>query len=177
MKPKSIKRAWRTLACSAVFALACSPAWAAQASAKQVRELMDVFGVNRMFQQMNTQMAGMMGQQLPCVPASYWNNFLDEKGMQELSEKMIPIYQRHFSAEDIDGLLKFYRSPLGRKVVAEMPATMAEGMQVGQQWGRERGQAMMEQLQKAGTITGEGHCPATAPAQPVLSKPAAKPSK
>ncbi|MGN6225796.1 MAG: DUF2059 domain-containing protein [Dyella sp.] len=177
MKPTSIQRAWRTTACIAVLALASAPAWAAQASAQQVRELMGVFGVNRMFQQMNVQMAGMMGQQLPCVPASYWNNFLDEKGMAELTEKMIPIYQRHFSAAEIDGLLKFYRSPLGRKVVAEMPSTMAEGMQVGQQWGRERAQAMMEQLQKDGTITGEGRCPATAPAQPALGKPAGKPSK
>ncbi len=177
MKPKSIRRAWRIVACSALLSLGASPAFAAQASAQQVRELMNVFGVNRMFQQMNAQMAGMMGQQLPCVPASYWNNFLDEKSMKELSEKMIPIYQRHFTAEEIDGLLKFYRSPLGRKVVTEMPATMAEGMQVGQQWGRERGQAMMEQLQKAGTITGEGRCPASAPAQPALGKPAGKASK
>src|SRR5512139_3168668 len=144
MKLKRIESGWRTVAVGALLAVACTPAFAAQASARQVRELMEVFGVNRMFQQMNAQMAGMMGQQLPCVPASYWNNFLDEKGMQDLSEKMIPIYQRHFTAEEIDGLLKFYRSPLGRKVVAEMPATMAEGMQIGQQWGRARAEAMME---------------------------------
>ena len=177
MKLKRIECGWRTVAVGALLAVACIPAFAAQASAKQVRELMDVFGVNRMFQQMNAQMAGMMGQQLPCVPASYWNNFLDEKGMQDLSEKMIPIYQRHFTAEEIDGLLKFYRSPLGRKVVAEMPATMAEGMQIGQQWGRARAEAMMEQLQKDGTVTAEGRCPASTPAQPALGKPPGKASR
>ena len=172
MKPTSIQRAWRTTACIAVLALASAPAWAAQASAQQVRELMSVFGVNRMFQQMNVQMAGMMGQQLPCVPASYWNNFLDEKGMAELTEKMIPIYQRHFSAAEIDGLLKFYRSPLGRKVVAEMPSTMAEGMQIGRQWGQQRAQAMLGQLQKQGKVDANGRCPASpaAKASPLTGK-------
>lgn len=165
---------WAGIAGGVLMALASTQAVASQASEKQVRELMQVFGVNRMFTQMNLQMAGMMGQQLPCVPASYWNGFLDEKGVKELTDKMVPVYQRHFSAEDIQGLLKFYRSPLGKKVVAEMPATMAEGMQVGQQWGRARGQAMMAELQKQGKVTAQGRCPAADGAKPDLSHPAPK---
>ena len=85
---------------------------------------------------------------------------------------MVPIYQRHFSAADIQGLLKFYRSPLGKKVITEMPATMSEGMQLGQDWGRERAQAMLADLQKSGRIDGEGRCPA-APAATPGSGPAA----
>lgn len=170
MKHPKISRPWMAAA-GLLLALGTAPAMAAQASPQQVRELMDVFGMSRMFQQMNAQMAGMMGQQLPCVPASYWNGFLDEQGMKDLTEKMIPIYQRHFTAEDIAGLLKFYRSPLGRKVVAEMPSTMSEGMQAGRQWGEQRAQAMMADLQKAGTITAEGRCASTATPQP-LGKPA-----
>ena len=139
---------WRLAATLGVLlALGAAPAVATQASEKQVRELMDVFGVSNMFGQMNAQMAGMMGQRLPCVPAGYWGGFLDDKGMKELTDRMVPIYQRHFSSEDIDGMLAFYRSPLGRKVIAEMPATMAEAMQAGQQWGAERGQAMVAELQ------------------------------
>ncbi|MCX7514782.1 DUF2059 domain-containing protein [Frateuria sp. STR12] len=126
----------------------------------QVRELMDVFGVGRMLGQMNTQMATMMQQQIPCVPASYWQGFIDDKGVQELTLRMVPIYQRHFSAADIEGLLAFYRSPLGRKVITEMPETMAEGMQLGQEWGRQRAQAMLAELQKSGRIDAEGRCPA-----------------
>src|SRR5690349_246481 len=105
-----------------------------EASDAEVRQLMEASGVDRMLGQMNTQMAAMMQQQIPCVPASYWQDFIDAKGVRELTERMVPIYQRHFSAADIQGLLKFYRSPLGRKVITEMPATMAEGMQVGQEW-------------------------------------------
>lgn len=167
------KGKWARIIGAVLLTLASAQAAAKQASEKQVRELMQVFGMNRMFTQMNSQMAGMMGQQLPCVPASYWNGFLDEKSIDELTEKMVPVYQRHFTAEDIDGLLKFYRSPLGKKVVAEMPATMAEGMQVGQQWGKARGEAMMAELQKDGKVTAQGQCPATGAAKPAPAKPAA----
>ena len=59
---------------------------------------------------------------------------------------MVPIYQSHFTADDMTGLLRFCRSPLGQKVITQMPVTMAEGMKVGQQWGRERGEAMIRQL-------------------------------
>ena len=143
-------------------------------SEAQVRQLMEVFGVDRMLGQMNTQMAAMMQQQIPCVPASYWQGFVDAKGVRELTERMVPIYQRHFSAADIQGLLKFYRSPLGRKVVTEMPATMAEGMQLGQEWGRQRAQAMLAELQKSGRIDAQGRCPAAlAVPGPKLGAPAA----
>lgn len=152
------------------------PAPASQpASEAQVRELMEVFGVSRMLSQMNTQMATMMQQQLTCVPASYWQGFIDDAGARELTERMVPIYQRHFTAADIQGLLKFYRTPLGKKVITEMPATMAEGMQLGQQWGRERAQTMLAQLQKEGRLDTQGRCPASPAAAPAprLGDPAA----
>jgi hypothetical protein len=141
-------------------------AMAAQPSAEQVRQLMQVFSVGKMFSQMNAQMAGVMGQQLPCVPASYWQNFVDANGVKQLTDRMIPVYQKHFTAQEVAGLLKFYRSPLGQKVIAEMPETMAEGMQIGREWGRERAQQMMGELQKEGKVGADGRCPASPSASP-----------
>lgn len=151
------------------------PASPKEPSDEQVRQLMEASGVDRMLGQMNTQMEAMMQQQIPCVPASYWQNFIDAKGVRELTDRMVPIYQRHFSAADIQGLLRFYRSPLGRKVITEMPATRAEGMQLGQEWGRQRAQAMLADLQKSGRIDAQGRCPAAPAAAPgtKLAAPAA----
>ncbi len=152
--------------------LGASAVMAAQASATQVRELMGLFGTERMFQQMNTQMAAMMGKQLPCVPASYWSGFLDGPAPRELTEKLVPIYQRHFTEQDVRGLLKFYRSPLGKKLLLEQPSIMAEVMQMGRQWGAQRAQTMMAGLQKDGTLTVEGRCAAASRPQPALAAPA-----
>jgi hypothetical protein len=166
-------RKWAGIAAGVLLGLGASgQAAAAQPSGEQVRQLFEVMHMNQMFGQMNSQMAGMMGRALPCVPASYWQDFIDANGSRQLLARMVPIYQRHFTAEDVTGLLTFYRSPLGQKVITQMPVTMAEGMKIGQQWGRERGQAMIRQLQQNGTLDANGRCPASpaAPASKVVPK-------
>ena len=49
--------------------------------------------------------------------------------VQELIDVMIPVYQKHFTKGDVDGLVAFYSSPTGKKVLKEMPAIMSESMQ------------------------------------------------
>ncbi len=174
-------RKWMGIAAGVGLALGVAgQAVAAQPSEQQVRQLFEVMHMDQMFGQMNAQMAGVMGQAVPCVPASYWEGFIDASGSQQLLSRMVPIYQKHFTATDVTGLLKFYRSPLGQKVITQMPLTMAEGMKVGQQWGRERGEAMIRQLQQKGTLDTNGRCPASpaatapTPAPKSAPKPAPK---
>ena len=155
-------RKWAGIVAATLLALdASGPAAAAQPSDQQVRQLFEVMHLRQMFDQMNSQMAGMMGQAVPCVPASYWQHFVDASGTEQLMSRMVPVYQKHFTADDVAGLLKFYQSPLGRKVITQMPATMTEGMRIGQQWGRERGEAMIRELQQKGTLDAGGRCPAS----------------
>jgi uncharacterized protein len=39
----------------------------------------------------------------------------------QVTDQLVNIYDRHYSEEEIKGLLQFYGSPLGQKVAAEMP--------------------------------------------------------
>lgn len=39
----------------------------------------------------------------------------------QVTEQLVAIYDKHYSDEEIKGLLQFYGSPLGQKVAAEMP--------------------------------------------------------
>jgi hypothetical protein len=43
-----------------------------------------------------------------------------------LSEAMVRLYDKHFTAEEIKALLEFYGSPAGQKFAAEMPKLMRE---------------------------------------------------
>ena len=49
--------------------------------------------------------------------------------VDELTEVMIPSYQKHFTHGDIEAMNAFYSSPVGQKVLEELPAVMQEGMQ------------------------------------------------
>lgn len=128
---------------------------------EQVRQLMEVVGVGKMLTQMNAQAVGVMQQSLPCVPATYWQTYMDANGTQQFIGRLVPIWQKHFTADEMEGMLKFYRSPLGQKVIAEMPATMAEATQAGQQWSHERSEQMLAELKQKGSLDTHGRCPAT----------------
>ncbi|HLB90452.1 MAG: hypothetical protein DMG35_14365 [Acidobacteria bacterium] len=49
--------------------------------------------------------------------ASYQNKF----DADQVTQQLVGIYDKHFTEDEIKGLLQFYGSPLGQKVAAEMP--------------------------------------------------------
>jgi hypothetical protein len=49
--------------------------------------------------------------------------------IDEVFDVMISVYQKHRTKGDVDNLVAFYSTPTSRKVLAEMPQTMAESMQ------------------------------------------------
>jgi hypothetical protein len=53
------------------------------------------------------------------------------KGMpiDGMLDDMVPVYQKHLSKSDVDAMVGFYSSPTGQKILKEMPAMTAEGMQ------------------------------------------------
>jgi uncharacterized protein len=70
------------------------------------------------------------------LPADFeprMNKMMDEmyKSLpwDDMMQAMIPAYQNHFTHGDIMAMNAFYSSPVGQKVLEELPAVMQEGMQ------------------------------------------------
>lgn len=145
-----------------LLAAISAQASAAQPSEQQVRQLMDVIGLGKSLSQMNTQVGTSMKQALPCVSSNYWENYIDENSSKDFIGRLVPIYQKHFTADEVDGMVRFYSSPLGQKVLTEMPLALAEANQAGQQWSHEHTQQMISKLEQAGTLGTNGRCPASA---------------
>jgi hypothetical protein len=59
-------------------------------------------------------------------------------GPDNLTDQMVLIYARHFTQEDVHGLLAFYSSDLGKKTIASMPAVLQEAVAAGQQWAEKQ---------------------------------------
>lgn len=57
------------------------------------------------------------------------NSVLSGQTVDEMIDALVPVYQRHFSKADLDGILAFYTSPVGQKLQNEQPAIMQESMQ------------------------------------------------
>jgi hypothetical protein len=46
--------------------------------------------------------------------------------LDQVTQQLVTIYDKHFTEEEVKGLLQFYGSPLGQKVAAEMPKISRE---------------------------------------------------
>lgn len=70
---------------------------------------------------------------LPADCEARINKLLDgmmkEIPFDEMMEAMVPAYQKHFTKGDMDALIAFYSTPTGQKVLQELPAVTAEGME------------------------------------------------
>jgi hypothetical protein len=69
--------------------------------------------------------------------------FRKQLRQQDLIERIIPIYAKYFSNQEIHGLIEFYDSPLGRKVVEFQPTVLLEASKQGEAWGQEIAQRVL----------------------------------
>jgi uncharacterized protein len=86
------------------------------------------------------------------------------KGMpiDEMTQAMIPVYQKHFTSSDVAALNTFYSSPVGQKFLEETPAVTGESMQAMMPvmkkymdgW-KERMQKEADQMRKQSSKSGQ----------------------
>jgi hypothetical protein len=71
-----------------------------------------------------------------------------------LVDSLAPVYAARFSKAELDQLLAFYESPVGRHVAAEQPAIAQESQQLGLRWGARMGAAIAVDLANEGKPLG-----------------------
>lgn len=136
----------------------------AQASAASVRELLEATHapalMQQMMKQMSLQLDAMVKQRLPCLaPGDVSSALTSPQATRQMLDLIVPIYQRNFSEQDVRGLLAFYRTPLGQKLLKAQPVVMRESLMAGEQFGRQTVQQRFAQLKSEGKLTAQGSCP------------------
>jgi len=66
-----------------------------------------------------------------------------------LVDRVIPIYDRHYTHNEIRALIKFYKSPLGKKMASIRPAITKEGIVVAEQWVRYLEPLLIQAIEKS----------------------------
>jgi hypothetical protein len=96
-----------------------------------IRSLMELVGARDLVQDgANTAIEQAREKLLATVPdnekgQAFVNAFADsyqkKLDVDQVTDQLVAIYDKHFTDDEIKGLLQFYGSPLGQKVAAEMP--------------------------------------------------------
>jgi uncharacterized protein len=122
----------------------------------RIRELMEVTGAKDLGQQLIE--AG-MEQFRSSVQDSQPNNprakqfvdafvarFQKHFDSDSLTERVIPIYDKYLTADDLQGLLDYYHSPLGQRMLKALPEVTRESQAAGFALGQKAAQETMEEL-------------------------------
>ena len=67
--------------------------------------------------------------------------------MVSLIELLVPVYQKHFTVEDLKDAIQMYKTPIGKKISEKTPIIAQETMQASMQWGMELSQKMQKYLE------------------------------
>lgn len=152
----------RVLLSLALLSLAlATPALAAEttpAKTKQIQELMQLTGA----QNLGLQFGKIMTQQIfqvlkaakPETPDRAFllieeeTNAMMEQEAPALLASLVPIYDRHFTEAELQQLIAFYQTDLGKKTIAVMPKVMQESLATGQAWGQEMAPKLMARLEE-----------------------------
>lgn len=122
-----------------------------------IRKMFEVMGTTKMVQQI---IAGMSGSIKPLMISSlppgeyreklvdlFFQKFQSKLRVDQLLDLMVPIYAKYFTKEEIEGLTRFYLTPLGQKALSVLPQTLTEAQTESRKWGEQLGrEAMVEVL-------------------------------
>lgn len=119
---------------------------------KHIHQLMDVMGTGKLGVQAMSNMLDVFKKQYPQVDPQFWEDFKKEVTPEDLVNMVVPIYAKYFNDNDIQQLLVFYNSPVGKKLTGALPAITQESMQAGMQWGQQVGQKIQQRLKEKGYL-------------------------
>ena len=116
-----------------------------------IKKMMLVSGAENTYKTVINQMITVMKQQKPEVPKEFWDTMAEEmqkSSVTDLTDMLTPIYQKHLTLADVQQLIAFYESPVGKKFAEKTPLITQESMQVGQEWGMKIGQKIVEKIKE-----------------------------
>ena len=122
----------------------------------RIRELMDITGAKDLGQQLiqagMEQFRSSVEDAQPNNPRAkqfvdaFVTRFQKRFDYNSLNEKIIPIYDKYLTTEDLKGLLDYYNSPLGQRMLKTLPAVTRESQAAGYELGRKAAEDTMEDL-------------------------------
>jgi uncharacterized protein len=163
----------------AVLIFALATLVRAQAAPPTREDILHLFDVMRLHEQMRPTMDAVMKQQsvmmretinkrYPQITEQRLARFdavmqesVKEFPLDAILDDMVPVYQKHLTKPDVDAMTTFYSSPTGQKLLAEMPEMTSEAMQAAYTHMQKQMDAMMDRIEKM--IEQENHQPRSNP--------------
>jgi|JI10StandDraft_1071094.scaffolds.fasta_scaffold00359_3 N-glycosylase/DNA lyase len=117
---------------------------------EKIKELLELTGSGKIGLQVFENIVNDFQKSFKSVPEEFWVKFKAEAKAEDFVNMIMPVYAKYYTETEINQLLEFYKSPIGKKVISTMPQLMQESMQIGQEWGEKLAEKIYNQLEEKG---------------------------
>jgi len=76
------------------------------------------------------------------------DDMLQRMPWDDMLQALVPVYQKHFTKGDLEAVTAFYSSPVGQKLLHEMPAILADSMDVMMPFMQKHVEAVGQRVQQ-----------------------------
>jgi uncharacterized protein len=118
--------------------------------AARVRELLEVTGAAQTSLMVTDHLLASFKQLMPQVPPEVWTEARLLFDAEEMLALVVPVYQKHLSAEDVEAGIAFWKTEAGRRFKTAQPSILSESMAIGEAWGRKMAKDLLDRLKERG---------------------------
>ena len=146
------------------FIFLCMPALAQTAPAapgtedkeskyKDIRELLTVIKIDESLGQIINIMLNNLEKELLLVTdkdeaETIKNKIKNKFKIEDVIQLVIPIYDKYLSVNDVKGLIAFYKTPLGQKIITITPVMTAESINAGAEYGEKIAKEIIQEMKQ-----------------------------
>ncbi len=133
-----------------------SPSKIDPAKEADIRRLLELLGTKALMAQTMESMMGNLKPMLAnALPAGeyreklvdlFFAKFHAKADLQQLLDLAVSAYDKHFTHQEIKGLIKFYETPPGQKASSVLPQLVTEMRDAGRTWGEKLGRDCMQEV-------------------------------
>ena len=73
--------------------------------------------------------------------------FTDPATINQLVDRLVPVFAKYYTDQDVRGMIAFYTTPLGQKMIRTTPKLALASLQIGEAWGRELAPELVKHIQ------------------------------
>ena len=125
-----------------------NPVYSETEKERDIKRLLEVSGIldrlSYMQESLLNNVSMMVTAPFPKVPDAFWGEFnqlIGKKEMDNLIDRVIPVYDKHMSHETVKKLITMFKTPFWDEWKEKMPQISREAGVIGSEWGREHTQS------------------------------------
>lgn len=123
-----------------------SNSFAQKAKEESILELMKLTESDKVGKMIVSNMMIQIKQIDNSLPEEFFQELEKDMDVNELMIKIVPIYQKYLSEEDIQKTIEFYKSSAGKNMTKNQTKIVNESMKMGEEWGREIAQKVVAKM-------------------------------